>query len=239
MPARTHGLTHTPEYASWQHAKARCYNTGDKHFSDYGGRGITMCDRWRDSFELFLADMGPRPSRKHSIDRKNNDGHYEPSNCRWADPFQQANNTRHNRVVSALGAQRTMTEWARALAAKPGLVKARIRYGWSDHDAVTRPKRQGRTLTHNGQTMTVAEWSRQCGLPCRIIQKRIRIGWTADKALSTPSGAIKGRASYITFRGETHTTSEWARLRGFKKTTLHRRLGHGWSIERALNTPVA
>jgi len=84
----------TPEYRSWHAAKNRCFNPKTLGYHNYGGRGITMCDRWRDSFEAFLADMGERPPGT-SLDRfPNNDGNYEPGNCRWATPKEQAANKR-------------------------------------------------------------------------------------------------------------------------------------------------
>lgn len=93
----THRLSKSPEYRSWSSMIARCENPKYHHYHRYGGRGITICDRWRDSFESFLADMGPRPSLSHSIDRyPDNDGNYEPGNCRWATPAEQ----RHNRSDS-------------------------------------------------------------------------------------------------------------------------------------------
>lgn len=89
-----HGMTGTSEFWIWQHMRKRCHDEGSKDFSRYGGRGIQVCERWRDSFDNFFADMGKRPSDKHSIDRINNDGNYEPSNCRWATRSEQRSNQR-------------------------------------------------------------------------------------------------------------------------------------------------
>lgn len=95
--AQTHGLSKTPEYQAWCSIKKRCLNPSNISWPDYGGRGITICDAWRDSFDVFFAYVGRRPSPNHSIDRINNDGNYEPGNVRWATRSEQQNNKRRTR----------------------------------------------------------------------------------------------------------------------------------------------
>ena len=90
----------TPEYCAWNRMKDRCYNKNYQFYKYYGGRGITVCDRWRNSFSNFFADMGNKPSTRHSLDKVDNNGNYEPSNCRWATPLEQASNkSNNNRTV--------------------------------------------------------------------------------------------------------------------------------------------
>jgi hypothetical protein len=112
----THGKSRSPEYRNWQALKDRCYSKGTKYYKYYGGRGITVCDRWVDSFENFLADMGTRPSSKHSIDRIDVNGNYEPSNCRWATHCTQAINkrktSRNTSGTIGVSFDRTCNKWA-------------------------------------------------------------------------------------------------------------------------------
>jgi hypothetical protein len=111
----THGHTRggklSREFKAWRGARARCGNPNNRQFPHYGGRGITVCDRWLHSFENFLADMGPCPPGM-SIDRMNNDKGYEPGNCCWATPSEQARNRRSNRIIKVGGERMTVAEAA-------------------------------------------------------------------------------------------------------------------------------
>jgi hypothetical protein len=98
---RTHGMDGTPTYRSWINMRARCTNPRDHAYLGYGGRGVTVCNRWFNSFENFLADMGAMPAG-HQLDRIDNDGNYEPGNCRWATPAEQMRNTRHTKLTQEL-----------------------------------------------------------------------------------------------------------------------------------------
>lgn len=121
----------TPEYRTWRKIKDRCHNPSDKRFADYGARGIEVCSEWRNDFERFLADMGPRPSPDHQIERNDNDGPYSPSNCRWATRVEQANNKRNNRFIDWGGEHLTLAQWARKMGMKPGTLQARLERGWT------------------------------------------------------------------------------------------------------------
>jgi hypothetical protein len=117
-----------PEYRIWQAMKARCYNRNHKHFCRYGGRGIEICKKWLDSFVAFYVDMGNRPDGC-CIDRIDNDGSYSPENCRWATHKQSANNRSNTKKITFDGKTLLVTEWAKQIGCKPGLIFTRLHRG--------------------------------------------------------------------------------------------------------------
>jgi hypothetical protein len=133
MPQATHGHTRgrkrSPEYRTWRNMLKRCHNQNSTDYGRYGGRGISVCDRWH-NFEAFLADMGLKPSPKHEIDRISNDGLYEPDNCRWATRKEQHNNKRNNRLLTIGGRILTITAWAREANISPITLTSRVKSGW-------------------------------------------------------------------------------------------------------------
>lgn len=132
-----------PEFSCWEAMRQRCLNTNAPNFASYGGRGITVCDAWKESFRTFLADMGPRPSIAHSIDRINNEGNYEPSNCRWATPEQQNKNRRDNLPITAFGKTMILQDWAKEIGLNYQTISARLKAGWPAETALTAPKKHG------------------------------------------------------------------------------------------------
>ncbi len=131
----------SPEYRTWSRMFARCYNPKTSSHANYGGRGITVCERWKD-FATFLADMGPRPTPLHQIDRfPNNDGNYEPGNCRWATKSQQMRNTRMTIFLTHNGETLCLSEWAERIGISQDTLRRRKYSGWSDADIIERPYR--------------------------------------------------------------------------------------------------
>lgn len=136
---RKHGLYGRSEYAIWTSMIDRCENPKSTRFSDYGGRGITICTRWRDSFESFLSDMGERPPGT-SVERRDVNKGYSPENCYWATDLEQANNTRRNRFIEHQGKRQTLAQWCRELGLPYGTVASRINQsGWNPVKALTAP----------------------------------------------------------------------------------------------------
>mgnify|MGYP001610095634 CR=1 FL=1 len=139
--ATTHGATRganrTAEYTTWTTMRQRCTNPKARNYDIYGGRDITVCNRW-DSFENFLADMGPRPSPKHSIDRfPDNDGNYEPGNCRWATWKEQARNRSTTRFIQYAGQSKPLWQWCEELGLNYKRTVDRFRKGWTAERAFT------------------------------------------------------------------------------------------------------
>ncbi len=124
-----HGLSRSNEYHIWSVLKQRCLNPKDPKYHRYGGRGITVCKEWEESFETFYCDMGPRPSLNHSIERRDNDKGYEPGNCYWATRVEQDSN-KSNSVLYALdGTYKTLPAWCRQFNINTSTVQYRLKRG--------------------------------------------------------------------------------------------------------------
>ncbi len=133
-----HGRAATPEYRSWRGAKDRCFNPNNKAYAYYGGRGISVAEEWKESFEAFFEHMGLRPSPQHSLDRIDGDGDYRPGNCRWATRKQQNNNRRDaNRYVMVGETRMTVSEAAELTGINFDTICKRLNQGLPDHLAVS------------------------------------------------------------------------------------------------------
>jgi hypothetical protein len=130
-------LAKSPEYKAWNAMIRRCTNPKVHNYHRYGGRGITVCDRWLNSVESFVADMGPRPDGC-SLERINGNGNYEPTNCRWADNRDQANNRHTNRRLTLNGVSKTVAEWSRELDLPRETINSRLSRGSSSEQALSK-----------------------------------------------------------------------------------------------------
>jgi hypothetical protein len=122
--------------------KERCCNPSNKHYKDYGARGIAICDRWQTSFEAFLEDMGPKPTGKYTIERVDNSKGYSPENCIWATDKTQARNTRNNRCFTLNGETQCLSAWAEDYGIEYPILWSRIKRGWPIEKALTTPVRK-------------------------------------------------------------------------------------------------
>lgn len=134
-----HGKTRTAEHNVWVGMKKRCHNPSCDAYPHYGGRGIKVCDRWLESFAAFLEDVGPRPSPQHTIDRIDGNGDYSPENCCWATKKEQANHTRRNYALTALGRTLNLRQWQDETGIGWSTIKRRLGLGWHPDAAVTIP----------------------------------------------------------------------------------------------------
>lgn len=182
MATVKHGMTRTREFSTWTDIQTRCYNKNGASYSNYGGRGIKVCDRWLTSFENFLSDMGERPAGK-SIDRwPDNDGPYSPQNCRWATRAEQARNKRNNVWIEIRGETRTLSEWARHYGVLKATASLRYANGLRGEALFHTTKA---TISHEGITDTVSGWAKRAGIKPSTLSMRInKYRWPIQRALT-------------------------------------------------------
>lgn len=182
-----HSMSHRPEYRCWKHIKARCLNPNSKDYKLYGGRGMTICEQWKDSFQAFYADMGQRPGKGFSVERRDSNKGYNPENCYWATANVQSNNTSRNRRLSVFGGEFTMAQAAREFSTPYSTLRSRVAAGWSDEAAVTTPVEDlgvGKLYELDGVSRTLTEWSRWSGVKLTTLTYRLRAGKSLREALT-------------------------------------------------------
>ncbi len=187
---KSHGMRYTPEYNIWRGIKKRSFNPNDKSYNDYGGRGITMCNGWKNSFEQFYTDMGPKP-KGCSIDRIDNNGNYCKENCRWATRSEQNRNKRNNRLIVHKDEVKTIVEWSEIYNISiDALVKRLDELGWSVEDALTTPvDRKLHIFKHDGKTQTLYKWAKEYKIGYDTLRHRvITMKIPLSDALNIPVG---------------------------------------------------
>ncbi len=177
-------------YGVWRGMIGRCTKPKNSRYRYYGARGIKVCDRWME-YENFKADMGEPPPGLW-LERNNNDGHYEPTNCRWATPKEQGLNKRNTRCVDWMGFQIPMSKVCDVMGVKAETVRQRINRGWTEDEAVSPSKRPHPKLSPkfkivwNGKETTLAEICKQRGLDYKVMYSRVANGWDIQTAVITP-----------------------------------------------------
>lgn len=135
----SHGMSQSCEFGCWNSMIQRCTNPKSHNWRRYGGRGIKVCDRWMRSFKSFFNDMGNKPSRRHSIERLNNNGDYEPNNCVWDTGKPQCRNRANNVLLTLNGRTLCIAEWSEKITVRCSILYGRKRRGWSDEKILTEP----------------------------------------------------------------------------------------------------
>lgn len=224
-----HGLSNTPEYSVWHGIKDRCLNPNSCNWSRYGGRGITICDRWKDSFPNFLEDMGKRPSDQHSIERKNNDGNYEPSNCIWATVEQQVYN-RSTNVYVKLSDSDDFIDTKKAmklLNMRKGTFFTRL-YRNTD---LTKPiRRHETTYEYNGQTYSLKELAKLSKVKAKDLARRIREGMKIEDAINKPKCEVRK----YSYKGQELTIPEISKLENIRPESIRYGINRGLDIDDAI-----
>lgn len=180
------------EYMTWKNIKSRCNNPNNKSYNRYGERSIRVCDRWMESFEAFLADMGMKPFPEATIERIDNDGPYSKENCKWATQSEQMRNMSRNRLITFQGRTQCLQDWVNETGLSKAVISNRLKKGWTVEETLTVPSIQGRRqdnvfLTFDGETFTVAEWARKTGINVVTLYWRLKKKWTVERALTTPA----------------------------------------------------
>lgn len=223
-----HGLRGTTEYNSWRAMIGRCYYHHDINYPRYGGRGITVCDRWRKSFTAFYEDMGPKLSPGYSIERKDNNGNYEPDNCCWATRKQQARNTSRTVFVDTPNGKQPLSDVAVDTGISPKTLASRLVNGTPLNQ---RLMEMNKRYHYGGQMLTSRQLSELSEISVGLIRSRLSQGMSVEDAVSK---GVRKSPLYL-FRGKERSILEIAKLAGCNHHTLWYHLHHNRTVLEALH----
>lgn len=183
-----HGLISHRLYTIWCAMKQRCYYKNSIEYYRYGGRGIRVCEEWLNDFQAFYDWAIANGYRDDlSIDRINPDGNYEPSNCKWSTPEEQANNKSQNIRITVNGETHTPAEWSRITGANPNNIRDRIHRGYAPEEAIKNTNNNLHIITINGESHTIKEWGEKNNINQSTILHRLKRGWSEERAVTTPA----------------------------------------------------
>lgn len=191
--------------------KYRCFKRECRDYKNYGGRGITVCSGWKNSFSSFLKDVGTKPSPDLSIDRIDNNGNYSCGKCEeciengwkmnvhWGTRLEQMNNQRRTRLFTFNGKTQSSNFWAEELGINPYTLGNRKANGWSDERALTTPvndkthqqKKTAKSIEFDGKSMSIYRWSKIVGIRFNTIDARLKKGWSVKDALTIPANSVR------------------------------------------------
>jgi hypothetical protein len=184
---KKHGMFGTRLYDVWAGMHKRCRGTsGIEHKRRYHDRGIRVCKEWREFVPFMKWALANGYNEHLTIDRKDNDGHYSPTNCQFSDAIRQANNRSSSRWITFDSQTKTLREWEKSLGFHIGIIADRLRRGWSTQDAITTPQKQKKTITYKGRTQTISEWAAELNIPNGVLQSRICRHGPTDEVMSMP-----------------------------------------------------
>lgn len=237
-----HGDCYTSTYASHRSMMRRCYDPNSVSYKFYGARGVTVCERWRgvENYENFKNDMGERPHGT-TLDRfPDNKGNYEPGNCRWATPAEQARNFTNNRWITIEGESLILVDWANRVGLSPTTILDRLKRGWSELAAITTPpdrRNTSRIYIVSGKSFTLKQLSALYGVDARCIRARLQRGIPIERALSASRGNGRKGQKVDTTCGSM-SFAQMSAVSNIPTHTILERLARGWTPDEAMNKPL-
>ena len=239
---KTHGMTNTRLYRIYAGIKDRCLNKSNERYSDYGGRGIEICEEWLSDFMSFYnwaIDNGY--SEELSIDRIDVDGNYEPNNCRWATDEEQANNKRNSHMIEFNGETKTLAQLSKLRNIPVSTLLYRLESGWSIKQCLnlenppSKTNIRGTMIEYNGEVNNLTTWSNKVGINKETLRHRLKNGESIEEALDMVEVNRNRRGKLYNVNGEEKTLKELAEEHNISYDTLQYRVcDANWTIEEAL-----